>query len=264
VSPPAYFDCDSLALSPTVSPTLHPTYSWLTYPPTKSPSPTTSPRPSACTGNIENWVDSYGDGCDWYEQNELPGCEEISTLYQGEMGSATDHCCYCFSNREDGIISNEVAEDGGEISMEIFINISIEDEGPTLEDLADLILPNNAEDLADLILPNKVSIGDDEAVNISSKDGKSILGDLADLISSSLSEDIADLILPYNASIGDDEAINIILNEVAIDEGGISMEISIKISTKDVEFPFEDLADLIKQSLFEVIADLDASIAHFP
>ena len=143
MSPPTYFDCDSLALSPTVSPTLHPTYSWLTYPPTKSPSPTTSPRPSACTGNIENWVDSYGDGCDWYEQNELPGCEEISTLYQGEMGSAIDHCCYCFSNREDGIITNVES---------------------TLNDLADLI----------------ASIGNDEEISIESV--QSAIGDLSELV----------------------------------------------------------------------------------
>ena len=112
VSPPAYFDCDNLELSPTVSPTLHPastpypTFSLLTYPPTKSPSPIASPRPSACTGNTDNWVDSYGDGCDWYEQNDQPGCAETGTLYQGEMGSAIDHCCYCSSNSKDGITSN--------------------------------------------------------------------------------------------------------------------------------------------------------------
>jgi hypothetical protein len=150
VSPPAYFQCDNVEFSPTVSPTLHPnystlypTYSWVTYPPTKSPSPSASPRPSVCTGNTENWVDSYGDGCDWYEQNDLPGCEETSTLYQGEMGSASDHCCYCISNREDGIITNVES---------------------TLNDLADLI----------------ASIGNDEEISIESV--QSAIGDLSELV----------------------------------------------------------------------------------
>jgi hypothetical protein len=96
-----------------------------------------------CTGNTENWVDSYGDGCDWYEQNDLPGCEETSTLYQGEMGSASDHCCYCISNREDGIITNVES---------------------TLNDLADLI----------------ASIGNDEEISIESV--QSAIGDLSELV----------------------------------------------------------------------------------
>lgn len=52
-----------------------------------------------------------------------------------------------------------------------------------------------------------------------------------------------DSILPCKVSIGDDEAISIIFNEVEIDEGVISMDISINISTKDVTLG--DLADLI-------------------
>ena len=100
-------------------------------------------RPSACSGYTENWVDSYGDGCDWYEQNDLPCCEETSTPYQGEMGSAIDHCCYCFSNREDGIILNVES---------------------TLNDLADSI----------------ASIGDDE--EISTESVQSAVEDLADLV----------------------------------------------------------------------------------
>ena len=145
VSPPAYFDCGNLELSPTVSPTLYPTYvwDWATYSPTKSPSPTASSRPSVCMGNTENWVDVDGDGCDWYEQNDLPGCEATSALYEGEMGSAIDNCCYCISNSEDGIMSNVES---------------------TLDDIADSI----------------ASIGDDEA--ISTESVQSAIADLTELV----------------------------------------------------------------------------------
>ena len=160
VSPPADFDCDKLELSPTESPitnnnswTYYPTYDWGTYPPTNSPSPKTSPRPSACTDNFPNWVNSYGNGCDWYEQNDLPGCEYYGTLFEGEMGTAIDHCCYCFSNREDGFL-NEVANGEGVISIDISLDISNEDVQSALEDLADLILANDT------------SIGDEEEISI--------------------------------------------------------------------------------------------------
>ena len=143
VSPPADFGCDNLELSPTGSPTF---------------------SPSACMGNTENWVDSYGDGCDWYELNDLPGCEATGTAFVGEMGAAIDHCCYCFSNREEGVVAN----DEGGISMEISIDISIEDEQSTLEDLAELILPNDA------------SIGDNE--EISMKGVQSAIGDLTEWV----------------------------------------------------------------------------------
>jgi trypsin len=141
VSPPAYFDCDNLELSPTMSPTSYPTYF-----PTKSPSPTASSRPSACMGNTENWVDVAGDGCDWYEKNDSPGCEATSALYEGEMGSAIDNCCYCFSNREDGGNLNDVAEDGTGVSIEISINISTEVVESALADLVDLVLPNHDDE----------------------------------------------------------------------------------------------------------------------
>jgi hypothetical protein len=49
-----------------------------TYTPTISISPLSSSSPtSLCTGNIPDWVDGEGDGCDWYEWNDVPGCEVI-------------------------------------------------------------------------------------------------------------------------------------------------------------------------------------------
>ncbi len=108
-------------------------------------------------------------------------------------------------------------------------------------DLADSILPSSLEDLADSFLPNESSIGDYADM---------ILPYLLPIV-----ENFADLNLPYNVSIGDNEAINIILNEVEIDEGVISMEISVSISTG--ELPFEDLTDLVSipPSILEVIGD---------
>jgi len=43
-----------------------------------------------CTGSTANWVDYWGDGCDWYESNDIPGCP-----YYGHYG-ALANCCYCF------------------------------------------------------------------------------------------------------------------------------------------------------------------------
>lgn len=45
---------------------------------------------SGCTGSTANWVDYWGDGCDWYESNDIPGCP-----YYGHYG-ALANCCYCF------------------------------------------------------------------------------------------------------------------------------------------------------------------------
>ena len=39
-----------------------------------------------------NWKDKFGDGCDYYEEtDECP----FADAYAGDMGPATDHCCYC-------------------------------------------------------------------------------------------------------------------------------------------------------------------------
>jgi len=50
---------------------------------------------SSCTGSTPNWVDSFGDGCDWYEVNDTPGCPRHGNLYEGAMGLARENCCYC-------------------------------------------------------------------------------------------------------------------------------------------------------------------------
>jgi hypothetical protein len=65
--------------------------------PTTSISPTSSSSPTYCTGNTPDWVDGDGDGCDWYKENDLPGCEVHGAEGPAEDGStAKESCCYCF------------------------------------------------------------------------------------------------------------------------------------------------------------------------
>jgi hypothetical protein len=74
---------------------IRPTYP--TYAPTTSISPTSSSSPTFCTGNTPDWVDGEDDGCDWYEENNVRGCEingESSPAVDGS--TAKENCCYCF------------------------------------------------------------------------------------------------------------------------------------------------------------------------
>ena len=57
-------------------------------------SPTPAPGPGTCT-DTPNWVDSYGDGCEWYKANNNPGCPEDGANWDGGMGVANDNCCHC-------------------------------------------------------------------------------------------------------------------------------------------------------------------------
>ena len=50
---------------------------------------------SSCTGSTPNWKDLYGDGCEWYESADKPGCPHYGDNYEGDMGVANDNCCYC-------------------------------------------------------------------------------------------------------------------------------------------------------------------------
>jgi len=57
--------------SPTRSPTMQPTPS-----PTQSPTqtPVSTPSDGSVCSDIAGWADSYGDGCEWYETYDQPGC----------------------------------------------------------------------------------------------------------------------------------------------------------------------------------------------
>ena len=85
---------------PTYSPTVtrNPTDPPVPFPtpsPTVTGAPSLSARPSVCTGNTVGWVDVAGDGCDWYEVNDLPGCPHHGNSHDGGSGVANDHCCFC-------------------------------------------------------------------------------------------------------------------------------------------------------------------------
>ncbi len=72
--------------------------------PTKSANPSTSSHPThqqPCFNNTPDWEDKDGFGCDHYEATEEPGCPNTDD-YEGKMGPATKHCCYCVgeSNRD--------------------------------------------------------------------------------------------------------------------------------------------------------------------
>jgi hypothetical protein len=49
---------------------------------------------SQCS-DTPDWVDSYGDGCEWYETNDEPGCPGYGSDYDGDMGLPKDNCCHC-------------------------------------------------------------------------------------------------------------------------------------------------------------------------
>ena len=69
----AGFNCSSISTSPPISP----------------------PSASSCIDTV-GWEDSYGDGCDWYEANDDPGCPTYgSGDYGGMMGVADVNCCWC-------------------------------------------------------------------------------------------------------------------------------------------------------------------------
>jgi len=51
--------------------------------------------PSVCTGNTVGLVDVLGNGCDWYETFDMPGCPSWGHGLDGGMGVADDNCCFC-------------------------------------------------------------------------------------------------------------------------------------------------------------------------
>lgn len=50
---------------------------------------------SLCEGSTPGWTDAWGDGCNWYEENDQLGCPTYGFNWEGGMGLANDNCCYC-------------------------------------------------------------------------------------------------------------------------------------------------------------------------
>ena len=64
------------------------------YKPTSTPSLTRTDGPS-CYDYI-GWLDSYGDGCGWYETYDAPGCPYEGAYYANDENvTASMACCYC-------------------------------------------------------------------------------------------------------------------------------------------------------------------------
>ena len=68
---------------------------------------------SASCQDTPGFYDTYGDGCDWYEQND-PGCDVWGDICcAGGFGSPNEECCFCGggtntnSNAEAGNLSVE-------------------------------------------------------------------------------------------------------------------------------------------------------------
>jgi trypsin len=79
-------------------------YNWITSfldGSTPTPPPPAPTPPGSCT-DLEGWVDSFGDGCYWYEDNDEPGCPNYGDLWDGGMGTPNVGCCYCGGGSSSG------------------------------------------------------------------------------------------------------------------------------------------------------------------
>jgi len=51
-----------------------------------------SAAPTFCTSNTVGWVDYLGDGCNWHESADLPGCPSFVHYYDwGDIDAANDN-----------------------------------------------------------------------------------------------------------------------------------------------------------------------------
>ena len=87
---------------PTRLPTYTPTVTRSTVTPypayyLATPYPTAINPLSPCIGNASDWVDGNGNGCNWYEVNDMLACSRFGSGNDGDMGLAKDNCCYCTS-----------------------------------------------------------------------------------------------------------------------------------------------------------------------
>ena len=72
-----------------------PTSSMPSSAPTVIPDISPAPTPDPNCEDTPGWVDSYGDGCWWYEAYDQPGCPNYGDFYGTELGTPNDNCCYC-------------------------------------------------------------------------------------------------------------------------------------------------------------------------
>lgn len=68
--------------------------------PTPGPTPDPSPDPTPGDGDdcqdLRGWLDSDNYGCEWYEENDAPGCPECGEWWTNSAGvDANSACCHC-------------------------------------------------------------------------------------------------------------------------------------------------------------------------
>ena len=56
-----------------------------------------APSSSGTCVDTEGWEDIVGDGCEFYQEIDTPGCPFSGNAvdYVGDMGPASENCCYC-------------------------------------------------------------------------------------------------------------------------------------------------------------------------
>ena len=96
--------------------TMHVTSSLESSSPSDAPSqsPMMGTPSSGCNDTL-NWFDIYGDGCEWYELNDSPGCPDHG-YYDGGTGLPVDNCCHCqvavtSTPTKDPVIGPETSSD---------------------------------------------------------------------------------------------------------------------------------------------------------
>eukprot|EP00956_Cyclotella_meneghiniana_P002690 scaffold3165_cov62-Cyclotella_meneghiniana.AAC.12 len=89
---PANDNCCHCGGGSEIPPTVSPTISGA---PSKS-----SSAPTRICYDTYNWTDAAGDGCDFYEKYDDPGCPDTGS-FGGTMGAANDNCCYCGGGSEN-------------------------------------------------------------------------------------------------------------------------------------------------------------------
>lgn len=55
------------------------------------------PTPAPDCVDIAGWTDAYGDGCEWYETYDQPGCPSYGDMWANPTTDVTPNqaCCYC-------------------------------------------------------------------------------------------------------------------------------------------------------------------------
>ena len=45
--------------------------------------------------DTKGWTNLYGEGCEKYQKIDDPGCPNEGNSFTGDMGPASENCCYC-------------------------------------------------------------------------------------------------------------------------------------------------------------------------